>query len=363
MNIKYLAYLSGIFFFCSAFAIKITFLVPGKSNEDFWVTAAEFTRAAALNLGFEYEVLYAERDRENMIDLAYKISNEENKPDFVLIVNEKNSAPQMLKILSNSNIKVFLVHVDLTDDQKKVIKHPRSLYKNWIGTIVADNVPAGYQIMNEMYKSIPEELKAKKVLKLIAINGDKETKTSLEREKGLYKFLNENKSIQLLQVIAAEWDRDIAYQKTNYMFERYKDIDFIWAANDPIALGALKAVYNQQKLPGKNIYIGGLNWSKESLQEIKKGTISTSLGGHFINGACALVVIYDFLKGIDINSPNYEMKINFFSPIGKKEVDEYYKYLDKNNWSKINFKKYTKFHNKNLKEYKFNPKDLLRDYK
>ncbi|WGL61074.1 ABC transporter substrate-binding protein [Pigmentibacter sp. JX0631] len=363
MKIKLFAFIVSIFFIYTASAIKITFLVPGKSNEDFWVTAAEFTRAAAVELGFDYEVLYAERDRENMIDLVYKIASETNKPDFVLIVNEKNSAPQMLKILNNNNIKTFLVHVDLTDDQKKVIKYPRSIYKNWIGTVVADNVPAGYQIMNEMYKNIPENLKSKKMFKLIAINGDKETKTSLEREKGLYKFLNENKSIQLLQIIAAEWDRDIAYQKTNHMFDRYKDIDFIWAANDPIALGALKAVYNHQKLPGKNIYIGGLNWSKESLEEIKKGTISTSLGGHFINGACAIAVIFDYLKGIDINSSNYEMKINFFSPIGKKEVDEYFKYLDKSNWNKINFKKYTKFYNKNLKEYKFNPKEILKDYK
>lgn len=345
------------------FATKITFIVPGKSNEDFWVTSAEFTRVAAINYGFEYEVLYAERDREYMVELAKQVASRKEKPDFVLIVNEKQSAPQMLKVLDKNKIKTFIVHVDLTEDQKNILKYPREKYKYWLGTIVADNVTAGYQIISELYKHIKENFKNRETFNLIAINGDKTTRTSIDREAGLNLFLKEHKNVQLLQILEAEWDREIAYQKMNYMFKRYDNIDLIWAANDPIALGALKSAQNYAKDPGKKLFIGGLNWSKESLEEIKKGNIITSLGGHFINGACALTIIYDYLHGIDINSEKFEVKLDLFSPIVKNDEDEYLKYLNKSSWQKINFNKYSKFLNHKLKQYDFNPKKLLKDIK
>ncbi len=217
----------------NCFATKVTFIVPGKSNEDFWVTSAEFTRAAAENFGFEYEVLYAERDREYMVELAKQVANRKEKPDFVLIVNEKQSAPQMLNVLDKNKVKTFLVHVDLTDDQKDVLKYPREKYKYWLGTIVADNITAGYEIISELYKHAKETFKNKDTFNLIAINGDKTTKTSLDREEGLNLFLKEHKNVQLLQILDAEWDRDVAYEKMNYMFKRYENIDLIWAAKCP----------------------------------------------------------------------------------------------------------------------------------
>lgn len=345
----------------NCYATKITFIVPGKSTEDFWVTSAEFTKVAAEKLGFEYEVLYAERDRQLMIDLTRQVAARENKPDFVLIVNEKQAAPQMIQELDKSNIKTFLVHVDLTDDQKEILKYPRELHKSWLGTIVADNISAGYGIMREIYKSAKEKLKNKKSFNVIAINGDKATKASVERELGLYKFLSEQKDLHLLQSVVAEWDREIAFEKTTHIFRRYKNVDLIWAANDPIALGALKAVKTLPNNTDKNILIGGLNWSQEALQEIKQGNIITSLGGHFMNGACAVLVIFDYINGIDLDRQEYEMKLDLFSPVAKKDVDKFLTYLNKDNWKKINFKNYSKFSNKKIKKYHFSPRKILMD--
>jgi ABC-type sugar transport system substrate-binding protein len=55
----------------------------------------------------------------------------------------------------------------------------------------------------------------------------------------------------------AEWNKDIAYEQTKIILQRYNDINMIWAANDPIAIGALKAAQESKKSPGKDIFIGG----------------------------------------------------------------------------------------------------------
>ncbi|KAB8037046.1 substrate-binding domain-containing protein [Silvanigrella paludirubra] len=358
--IKLFLFIFIIFFHNYANSISITFIVPGKSNEDFWVNSAEFTRAAALNLGFEFEVLYAERDRLYMLELAKNVSERKQKPDFVFIVNEKQAAPQMLQVLNKNKIHTILTHIDLTEDQKEVLKTPRENLKYWLATIYPDNVNAGYQIANEIYKKTKKNVKNKKNYSLVAINGDKSTKASLERELGLNQFLLEHKNITLYQIISAEWERQLAYEKMLLIQKRYHDIDMIWAANDPIALGALKAVKEKNRKPGKDIFIGGLNWQQEALQEIKNGSLSISLGGHFMTGACAVIILYDYLHGIDIKEKNYEMNLKIFSTINENEAEEYTKYLDRSHWKKINFKKLSKFLNPQLNDYDFDAKKILK---
>ena len=107
--IKIFLFIFIVFFHNYANSKSITFIVPGKSNEDFWVNSAEFTRAAALSLGFEFEVLYAERDRMYMLELAKNVSERKQKPDFVFIVNEKQAAPQMLQVLNKNKINTILI--------------------------------------------------------------------------------------------------------------------------------------------------------------------------------------------------------------------------------------------------------------
>ncbi|APJ04759.1 ABC transporter substrate-binding protein [Silvanigrella aquatica] len=347
-------------FHINSFSISVTFINPGKSDEDFWVTSGKFTEAAAKNLGIKLESVYAQRNRIYMVKIAEEIAKRTVKPDFVLIVNEKLSAEEIIPILNEAKIKTILIHVDLTKEQKNILKRPREKYKYWLSTIVPDNTYAGYLIAEEIYKDALNKIKHSTNFNLIAINGDKATPASIERGDGLKKFLEKHSNIHLKQSIYAEWKRDIAFEQMQIMLERYSNINLIWAANDPIALGALKATKEKNRLPGKNIFLGGLNWSKESIFEVKNGTLSTTVGGHFMNGACALVYIYDYLHGKDLLNNQYEMNIKIFSAIHSFESNEFLKYLDESNWHKINLKNFSKTYHSNIKDYSFNSKDILR---
>ena len=99
---------------------------------------------------------------------------------------------------------------------------------------------------------------------------------------------------------------------------------------------------------------------QEALQEIKNGSLSISLGGHFMTGACAVIILYDYLHGIDIKEKNYEMNLKIFSTINENEAEEYSKYLDRSYWKNINFKKLSKFLNPQVNEYNFDAKKILK---
>jgi ABC-type sugar transport system substrate-binding protein len=347
----------------NAYPISVSFINPGKSDEDFWVNSGKFTQAAAKNLGINLEVLYAQRDRIYMVKLAEEISKRKIKPDFVFIVNEKLAAEQMLPILNSKKIKTFLIHADLTNDQKKVLGHPREKLKYWIATIIPDNANAGYLIAEEIFKTAKKKINTNSSFNMIAIDGDKATPTSIERENGLKHFLNENKNINLKQTLSAEWSKDVAYEQTNVILDRYKNINMVWAANDPIALGVLKSAKEKGRNPGNDIFIGGLNWLKEAILEVKKGDLATTVGGHFMNGACALIVLYDYTHGIDLKKKNYELNIKIFNSINSRESDEFLNYLNESNWSKIDFKRFSKSLNSGMKSYDFNSKEILRTIK
>ena len=55
--------LSALLYASGASAQTVAFINPGKSDEIYWVTAAQSMQAAAKSLGMAFEVQYAQRDR------------------------------------------------------------------------------------------------------------------------------------------------------------------------------------------------------------------------------------------------------------------------------------------------------------
>ena len=61
-----------------------------------------------------------------------------------------------------------------------------------------------------------------------------------------------------------------------------------------MALGAMEGVVAAGKSPGKDVFIGGLNWDPPALDKVKDGALVTTVGGHFMIGGWALVLLYDY---------------------------------------------------------------------
>ena len=110
------------------------------------------------------------------------------------------------------------------------------------------------------------------------------TPASLQRLRGLDMALEQYPLLREQRRLVVNWSFEEAYRRTAEWLATGGCLDAVWAANDSIALGAIKAIEEFGKVPGKDVFVGGLNWSAEGLENVASGKMTMTHGGHFLAG-------------------------------------------------------------------------------
>lgn len=277
--------------FCAATAqaTSVVFLNPGYSNERFWVNYAHFMEDAAGDLGLELEVIYGERDAQNILRNAREILQRPRKPDYLLFANEQYVGPELLRLLGDSGIRLFALHSTLTEEQQRLAGGTREKYTNWIGSLVTNDEEAGYLMAKALIAQ------ADPGAELVAFSGVKNTPSATLREQGLHRALAEHPQIRLRQLLYGEWKQQRAYEQAKALLPRYPEVSLVWSTNDEMAFGVMQAAEEQ----GRQLRYTALNNSERALQARIDGRIGVLATGHFILGGCALVMLHDHAAGLD----------------------------------------------------------------
>jgi ABC-type sugar transport system substrate-binding protein len=132
-----------------------------------------------------------------------------------------------------------------------------------------------------------------------------------------------------------------------------------WGGNDDISIGIMHALDATGRSGGGDYFIAGLNWSAPALKLVKNGKMLLTHGGHFFAGAWSMVVIYDHKKGIDFITESVDLMFPM-SAITRQNVDRYANTFKlPKDWKKINYKRFTKTHNTDIKKYDFSLKNIF----
>jgi ABC-type sugar transport system substrate-binding protein len=357
-------------FVLAADNLRVTFINPGFADADnptgiFWSSVSASMQAAAEDLAIDLEIIYSDRNHIKTQRLAQQVISRENPPDYLLVVNEKLSAENIVKEAEKAGVNVFVMLNRFEGEQHNRMGSPRDKYKHWFGSLVPDNRYAGYLSAKLL---IEQALKAgvqadDGKLHLLGYAGDNVTQASVERVAGLKQAVLEYPDVVLKQVIRCDWSKDKSKRKMLTMLRRYPHIGAIWAANDPIALGAMEGAQISGKVPGKDILFSGINWNYPALQKITKGEMVTSLGGHFMAGAWALVMIYDYHHGNDFANGDTDQEKRFqykmFTAIDKQNIEPFLNKFTELDWGKIDFRKFSKVLNPRISTYNFNFETVL----
>ncbi|MBP0633567.1 MULTISPECIES: ABC transporter substrate-binding protein [unclassified Cupriavidus] len=272
----------------------VVFLNPGESAErgtgQHWQLVSSFMGMAAMTFNMQLEVLYAERDHLLMQRQAEEVARRSFPPDYVIIVNEKMAAQQMLKVLAHSPSKILIIHNDLTSEQRQYVGNEREKISNWIGTLTANAELGGFRLMEFLYQRL-----GRREVNVIGITGDPNTPVSLERAAGVAAFLNQTANGRICQLVFSDWSRADSHQKARVLLARYPEANVMWAANDTMALGALDAV----KLNNAHVLVGGMGALKEALESVIDGGLAGIVAGDYFVGAWAMVLLYDYHWGKD----------------------------------------------------------------
>jgi PAS domain S-box-containing protein len=155
------------------------------------------------------------------------------------------------------------------------------------------------------------------------------------------------KEVDSFKIVVGNWKRINAYEIFQAYYKIQPDVNIVWCADDNMALGVLKAI-KELGLEEK-IVVGGVDWDKAAQEAILNGRMDVSVGGHFLDGAWAAVLLYDYLNGIDFANE----RLQFESPmvgITRANLKKFSPFLSLDKQS-LNFRLFSKVLNQQLKLY------------
>ena len=227
-------------------------LIVSTLNNPFFVDLKNGAEEEAIDKGIKIIIL----DSQN--DPAKELANMENlitqKVDVILI-NPTDSSAVVNAVRMANNKKIPVITLDRGADAGEIVTH-----------IASDNV-AGGKIAGEY---IAELLGNKgNVVELEGIAG-----TSAARDRG--KGFNEAISKTNIKVVArqvADFDRIKGLSVMENILQAQSDIDAVFAHNDEMALGALKAI----EAANRDIKVIGFDATDDAVKAVKDGKMAATV--------------------------------------------------------------------------------------
>lgn len=315
---------------------KVVFINPGHPTGDatgsFWSNVNRFMDAAADDLNIELISLYAERNHLLMKALAESVI--EQNPDYVILVNEKGVASELVRSIASDDIPIFLLLNTFNEDEfRQLTDKQNSLI---IGSLIPDNFSAGQRLMDDLLAIHKQKSKTPANIHTLALQGDYNSAAAVDRQAGLMASLKANQDVVLLDGPVANWSQQVAYRKVKGLIQRH-NIDIIWAANDAMAFGASKAIAEAEL--DYAVTIGGVNWDRPNASS----PIDISYGGHVTLGAKALAMLSDYHMKLRTGC-DMHIKINVFKASSDESLRSFHDNTSEKNLDSFDFSRFSKQH-------------------
>jgi len=341
--------------------IRVGFIDPADPPA-FWNLVDATMRSAAAQLGIDLEIRSMEGSHDKAISVAREFLAEKPAPDYLIVCNNLNIGGDIIKLADAAHVKMIFLNVDLDRKDWAEYGEPRTKYRDWLGSITPDHEGAGYGIATAILTEAAR-VKSNRPLRLFGLTGDANTPASAERVRGLKRAVDDMTkllgpgSIELVDVRYLDWSAKTAEASVREFTKNGPKIDALWAANDPMALGGMAALREAGYKPGKDVLIGGLNWNQEAVKAVLDGDMVVTYGGHFLLGAWAMVLLRDYQDGRDFDEEDVRLQI----PMGAIDlpVARRFPNIAGTDWSKIDFTRFSKTRNPEVKRYEFTQDALL----
>ena len=331
------------------------------SQDAFWGPVGDFAQQAAKQLDIKLSILYAYSSKREMLKLLTKAKG--YNVDAIIFPNFGRVALQLMKEAEQQQIPLLLFNSDLTRGNKQLAGKPQQKFKYWLASLLPDDQQAGYLLGKHLIEQARQKNFTDKngTVQIIAINGTIADTSARLRFAGLQRAIKEDGNSNLLQSVYAFWEQETAYYKSQRLSLRYPQAKVYWAASDLMAIGVKNALTKNGLRQGKDYLTGGVDWSKEGLAAVKQGQISSSAGGHFMDGAWAVIMLYDHFNGSPLSADSLYQYQSSMALITAADIDLLLPHLESHDWKDINFRLRSKVLNKHLKEYDFSPASVLEE--
>ncbi|WP_419844218.1 ribose ABC transporter substrate-binding protein RbsB [Actinobacillus pleuropneumoniae] len=247
-----LALALGLVFGTKAMAQDTLALAVSTLDNPFFVTLKEGAEKKAKDLGYKLVVL----DSQN--DPAKELANVEDltvRGAKVLLINPTDSEAvgNAVAIANKKNIPV--ITLDRGANKGEVVSH-----------IASDNVAGGKMAGDFIAEKVGKNAK---VIQLEGIAG---TSAARERGEGFKQAVAANQ-FEVLTSQPADFDRTKGLNVTENLLASHGAAKAVFAQNDEMALGALRAI----KAAGKDIIVVGFDGTDDAVKAVKGGKLAATI--------------------------------------------------------------------------------------
>ncbi len=327
------------------------------SQSGFWPIVERFIKAAAEDLNVDLRIHDHGGNPVRMLQMADKaLKDEKNRPDCILFHNYKKRGKDILELSEKYKVPAFVFNAGFSE--KDQVGKPREKYKYWIALMTPDDEYAGYILAEKLMEEAKEIGKLGKdgKIHMVAIEGNHTSEASNARTRGFRKALKNDKNFVNLQFFHSMWKEKKAYEAFNMSVIRYPEVSVFWTASDSMAIGVIKAAEKHGWISGKDFVTGGVDLLPDNQHYLESGKMAVSAGGHYAEGAWAVIAIVDYLNGYDFkryHSTTFHTKMFAHTSSGFSKIGNLSKKLTGENIERIDFKRFSRTYTPNLKKYDF----------
>ena len=227
-------------------------IVLSTLNNPFFVTMKDGAEAKAEELGYKLIVL----DSQN--DPSKELSNIEDltiRGVKAILINptDSDAVSNAIRMANRSSIPVLTL--DRGASRGDVVSH-----------IASDNVIGGEMAGHFIMEKVGEKAK---VIQLEGIAG---TSAARERGEGFMNAVN-GSGLELLASQPADFDRTKGLNVMENLLAANPDVEAVFAQNDEMALGALRAV----QASGKDVMIVGFDGTDDGIAAVNRGLLGATV--------------------------------------------------------------------------------------
>ncbi|HHD2751431.1 TPA: ribose ABC transporter substrate-binding protein RbsB [Clostridium perfringens] len=231
-------------------------MVVSTLNNPFFVNMKEGAEKEAEKLGYDLVVLDSQNDpakeRANVEDLI-------QLGVVALLINptDSDAVVKTVEVANKSNIPV--ITLDRQANGGKITSH-----------IASDNIKGGEMAAEYVLDKFKDE---KGPINVVEIQGIPGASATRDRGEGFHNIMDKNDKFNFVSIQAADFDRQKGLQVMENIIQANPNIQVVFAHNDEMALGAVKAI----KASGINALVIGFDGNDDAKDSIDANEMTATI--------------------------------------------------------------------------------------
>ncbi|MCB7305905.1 substrate-binding domain-containing protein [Bariatricus massiliensis] len=290
-------------------------ILPSLGHE-FWNNCLTLSEQVADQLGVKITTYNCEDSSDKCAEYIETACN--SGIDGLIFVAYFDMGPKCLETAKAADIPVIVIDAYIPE-----IAPGEQGYDNYLAFIGPSDEESGYQMACALFDGMEANADGEKVVGVV--NGTAGSTVAVDRRAGFEKaykeYTGKGEKITIAGEVTGDFVRDKSQEVTESLLQGNPDIKGIWAANGGTGTGVLAAVQSLGYVPGEDIKIVCMDLNEENVMSVKDGKMLFDVGGHWLQGAFAVTMMYDYLNGFDLPADR-NVKLTPI-PVFQDDVDDF----------------------------------------